>query len=47
MSKLKYGDGSPGTLALLTQCSTFLTNDHRFRSVPDLSVILLSQINSP
>jgi hypothetical protein len=32
--------------ALLIQCSTFLTNDQRFRSVP-VSVILLSEINSP
>lgn len=32
--------------AVLTQCSTFLTNDQHFRSVAELSVILLSEINS-
>jgi|GEM_PF-5522026 len=40
-------DAIHAATALLTQCSTFLTNDQRFQSVPDLSVILFSQINSP
>ncbi|MGJ5631081.1 type II toxin-antitoxin system VapC family toxin [Nostoc sp. CALU 1950] len=44
---IKLPDAIHATTALLAQCSTFLTNDRRFQSVPNLSVILLSQINSP
>ena len=43
---IKLPDAIHAATALLTQCSTFLTNDQRFESVPGLSVILLSQINS-
>ncbi|WP_442944813.1 type II toxin-antitoxin system VapC family toxin [Nostoc sp.] len=43
---IKLPDAIHPATALLTQCSTFLTNDQRFGSVPELSVILLSQINS-
>ncbi|MBW4424412.1 MAG: PIN domain-containing protein [Nostoc desertorum CM1-VF14] len=44
---IKLPDAIHAATALLTQCSTFLTNDQRFRSVPELSVILLYEINSP
>ncbi|WP_341526285.1 PIN domain-containing protein [Nostoc sp. UHCC 0302] len=44
--KIKLPDAIHAATALLTQCSTFLTNDQRFESVPGLSVILLSRINS-
>ncbi|MEH1926024.1 type II toxin-antitoxin system VapC family toxin [Nostoc sp.] len=44
---IKLPDAIHAATALLTQCSTFLTNDQHFRSVPELSVILLSEINSP
>jgi predicted nucleic acid-binding protein len=44
---IKLPDAIHAATALLTQCSTFLTNDQRFQSVPGLSVILLSQINAP
>ncbi|MFN6485149.1 MULTISPECIES: type II toxin-antitoxin system VapC family toxin [unclassified Nostoc] len=43
---IKLPDAIHATTALLAQCSTFLINDQRFHSVPNLSVILLSQINS-
>ncbi|WP_335130460.1 type II toxin-antitoxin system VapC family toxin [Nostoc sp.] len=43
---IKLPDAIHAATALLTQCSTFLTNDQRFRSVPNLSVILLSETNS-
>ncbi|MBE8989145.1 type II toxin-antitoxin system VapC family toxin [Nostoc sp. LEGE 12450] len=44
---IKLPDAIHAATALLTQCSTFLTNDQRFRSVSKLSVILLSEINPP
>ncbi|MHC5736342.1 type II toxin-antitoxin system VapC family toxin [Nostoc sp.] len=44
---IKLPDAIHAATALLTQCSTFLTNDQRFRSVPNLSVFLLSEMNSP
>lgn len=43
---IKLPDAIHAATALLTQCSTFLTNDQRFQNVPGLTVILLSQINS-
>ncbi|MBD0385183.1 MAG: PIN domain-containing protein [Nostoc sp. C3-bin3] len=43
---IKLPDAIHAATALLAQCSTFLTNNQRFRSVP-VSVILLSEINSP
>ncbi|MEH2396173.1 PIN domain-containing protein [Nostoc sp.] len=43
---IKLPDAIHAATALLTQCSTLLTNDQRFRSIPDLSVILLFEINS-
>ncbi|MBW4454117.1 MAG: PIN domain-containing protein [Nostoc indistinguendum CM1-VF10] len=44
---IKLPDAIHAATALLTQYSTFLTNDQHFRSVSELSVILLSDINSP
>lgn len=44
---IKLPDAIHAATALLTQCSTFLTNDKRFQVVPNLSVVLLSQITSP
>ncbi|NDJ22721.1 PIN domain-containing protein [Nostoc sp. B(2019)] len=44
---IKLPDAIHAATALLSQCSTFLTNDQRFQGVPSLSVVLLSQINSP
>ncbi|MGK7903294.1 MAG: type II toxin-antitoxin system VapC family toxin [Hormoscilla sp.] len=44
---LKLPDAIHAATALLTQCSTFLTNDQRFQVVPGLSVVLLSEITSP
>ena len=41
---LKLPDAIHAATALLTQCSTFLTNDQRFQCVPTLPVVLLSQI---
>ncbi|MDY6786407.1 MAG: type II toxin-antitoxin system VapC family toxin [Cyanobacteriota bacterium] len=42
---LKLPDAIHAATAQLHQCTTFLTNDQRFRSVPSLQVILLSQIS--
>ena len=44
---IKLPDAIHAATALLTQCSTFLTNDQRLQAVPALSVVLLSQITSP
>lgn len=44
---IKLPDAIHAATALLTQCSTFITNDQRFQSVPGISVVLLSQISSP
>lgn len=42
-TKLKLPDAIHATTALATGCTTFLTNDKQFRTVPDLHVVLLSQ----
>jgi len=44
---IKLPDAIHAATALLIQCSTFLTNDQRFQVVPNLPVVLLSQITSP
>jgi len=44
---IKLPDAIHAATALLTQCTTFLTNDQSFSQVPGLSVVLLSQISSP
>jgi predicted nucleic acid-binding protein len=44
---IKLPDAIHAATALLTQCSTFLTNDQRFQVIPNLTVVLLSQISSP
>lgn len=44
-SKLKLPDAIHAATALSTQCSTFLTNDQRFQSVQNLSVLVLRTIN--
>lgn len=44
---IKLPDAIHAATALLTPCTTFLTNDQRFGQVPGLSVVLLSQISSP
>ncbi len=43
---IKLPDAIHAATALLTQCSTFVTNDQRFQGVPGLTVVLLSQITS-
>ena len=43
---LKLPDAIHAATALLTRCSTFLTNDKGFRTVPGFHVILLSEISS-
>lgn len=43
---IKLPDAIHAATALLTQCSTFVTNDQRFQNVPGLTVVLLSQITS-
>ncbi|MUG97189.1 PIN domain-containing protein [Scytonema sp. UIC 10036] len=44
---IKLPDAIHAATAMLTQCSTFITNDQRFQSLPGISVVLLSQISSP
>ncbi|WP_347566102.1 PIN domain-containing protein [Scytonema sp. UIC 10036] len=44
---IKLPDAIHAATAILTQCSTFITNDQRFQSVLSISVVLLSQISSP
>ncbi|KAF3889315.1 MULTISPECIES: type II toxin-antitoxin system VapC family toxin [Nostocales] len=44
---IKLPDAIHAATAKLTLCSTFLTNDKRFQSVPNISVVLLSQTYSP
>ncbi len=46
-TNLKLPDAIHAATALVTQCSTFLTNDQRFQVVPGLQVVLLSQVASP
>lgn len=43
---IKLPDAIHAATALLTQCSTFVTNDQRFQNVPGLTVVLLPQITS-
>ena len=44
---LKLPDAIHAATAILTQCSTFLTNDQRFQSVSEFHTVLMSQISSP
>ena len=44
---LKLADAIHAATALLTECSTFMTNDQRFQIVPGFHVVLLSQVASP
>lgn len=44
---LKLPDAIHAATALKAQCSTFLTNDQRFQTVPGLPVVLLSLSISP
>jgi predicted nucleic acid-binding protein len=44
---LKLPDAIHAATAIRTQCSSLLTNDQKFQSVPGLHIILLSQIISP
>lgn len=44
---IKIPDAIHAATALLTQCSTFITNDQGFQRIPAISVVLLSQISSP
>jgi predicted nucleic acid-binding protein len=43
-TKLKLPDAIHAATALQAQCSTFLTNDRGFRNVPQLTVLLLSEL---
>ncbi len=43
-AQLKLPDAVHVATALSTQCSTFLTNDRKLQSIPNLSVFLLSEI---
>lgn len=43
-AQLKLPDAIHVATALLTQCSTFLTNDRKLQSIPNLPVFLLSEI---
>ena len=45
-TNLKLLDAIHATTAILTECSTFLTNDKLFRRVSQLHVVLLSDMNS-
>jgi predicted nucleic acid-binding protein len=45
-TKLKLPDAIHVATALATQCTTFLTNDKQFQSMPDLSVVLMSEVGS-
>lgn len=42
-TKLKLPDAIHAATAMSSQCTTFLTNDKQFRTVPNLPVVLLSQ----
>ena len=44
---LKLPDAIHAATALTAQCSTFLTNDQRFQTVPGFQVVLMSQVISP
>lgn len=46
-AKLKLPDAIHAATALRSQCSTFLTNDVKFQSVPGLQTVVLSQVISP
>lgn len=41
---LKLPDAIHAATALATHCTTFLTNDPQFKTVPELTVILLSEV---
>lgn len=45
-SKIKLPDAIHAATALSTQCTTFLTNDKQLRAIPDITVLLLSQLNA-
>lgn len=42
-TKLKLPDAIHAATAIATSCTTFITNDQQFRTVPGLHVVLLSQ----
>ena len=42
-TKLKLPDAIHAATAIATNCTTFLTNDQQFRTVPGLHTVLLSQ----
>jgi len=44
MSTLKLPDAIHGATALAANCTTYLTNDHRFTTVPNLPVLLLADL---
>lgn len=43
-TKLKLPDAIHAATAMSSQCTTFLTNDKQFRTVPKLPIVLLSQV---
>ncbi len=45
-TKLKLPDAIHAATALFTQCTTFLTNDKQLGAIPDITVLLLSQLNA-
>jgi predicted nucleic acid-binding protein len=45
--KLKLPDAIHAATALTARCSTFLTNDRGFQTVPGFQVVLMSQVISP
>lgn len=45
-TKLKLPDAIHAATALSTQCTTFLTNDKQLRAIPNITVVLLSQLNA-
>uniref|UniRef100_B8HZM5 Ribonuclease VapC n=1 Tax=Cyanothece sp. (strain PCC 7425 / ATCC 29141) TaxID=395961 RepID=B8HZM5_CYAP4 len=46
-TSLKLPDAIHAATALITQCSTFLTNDQRFQTITGLKAVLLSQAITP
>ena len=44
---LKLPDAIHAATAIATQCSTFVTNDHRFQIVSGFQTVLLSQVIAP
>lgn len=45
-TRLKLPDAIHAATAILSECSTFLTNDELFRRVSELYVVILSEISS-